>query len=263
MSLPEPYAIPERDTPTLTGDEPLRFRGRALDRDVLSFWRWSSSELLGNALRGRFAEYVVALGTGAHSPFREEWDVHDLETPDGITIEVKSASYLQSWEQRTHSRISFGIAPKLEWDDITGHGEAFVRAARVYVFCVLAHRDMATVDPLDLDQWEFHVLPSSVLDARVPLQKTITLSRLLGLGPTSCDFGGLANRVREAGGTGASPADRPARTPPAADAPTATSANDAVHAAGDAPERRRGSPWLDDPTVPGGARAGGEGRLSR
>jgi len=35
-----------------TGKEPFYFSGKKQPFDVLSFWQWSSSELLGNALRG-------------------------------------------------------------------------------------------------------------------------------------------------------------------------------------------------------------------
>ena len=70
--------------------------GRDLEFDLLSFWQWSCSDLLSNATRGIVAEFLVAraLGTAVYG-VRYEWAAHDLEAPDGITIEVKSAAYLQ------------------------------------------------------------------------------------------------------------------------------------------------------------------------
>lgn len=41
----------------------------------------------------------------------------------------------------------------------------------------------ATLDPMDLAQWEFYVLPSKVLDKRLTTQKTISLVGLLKLAP--------------------------------------------------------------------------------
>ena len=220
--------IPARDTPDLVGAEPLRYRGEPLAENVLSFWRWSSSELVGNALRGWFAEYAVAIATGASSPHRREWDGFDLETPEGTTVEVKSASYLQSWTQRKHSTIGFAIAPKRRWNESRGdHHGPRVRAADVYVFCVLDHRDEATVEPLDLDQWTFHVLPTFVLDERCGDQGSIALGPLRSLGAVPCDFGELAERVKAAGARAAerteraspepgspSPSPVPTRSPP-------------------------------------------------
>ena len=53
------------------------------------------------------------------------------------------------------------------------------RHSDVYVFCVYTHRDQDTINPLDLSQWEFHVLPTKTLNAQAPTQKTITLSSLI------------------------------------------------------------------------------------
>ncbi|MEC4572858.1 hypothetical protein [Streptomyces virginiae] len=39
-----------------------------------------------------------------------------------------------------------------------------LRRSDVYVFCLLEHLDKPTLDPLDLSQWAFHVLPTRVLD---------------------------------------------------------------------------------------------------
>jgi hypothetical protein len=46
----------------------------------------------------------------------------------------------------------------------------------------LTHKDQATVDPLNLDQWTFYVLPTRVLNEVLGNQKTVALSRLIGIG---------------------------------------------------------------------------------
>lgn len=60
--------IPSKEVQILSGSESLMFKGKSLDENVLSFWRWSSSEILGNALRGILAEYIVAIDLGANPP---------------------------------------------------------------------------------------------------------------------------------------------------------------------------------------------------
>ena len=40
------------------------------------------------------------------------------------------------------------------------------RQAEVYVFALLAHQHGATLDPLDVAQWEFFVVPTVTLDRR-------------------------------------------------------------------------------------------------
>ena len=52
------------------------------------------------------------------------------------------------------------------------------RQADVYVFALLFHKDKETVNPLDISQWEFFVLPTIVLDERERSQHSITLPSL-------------------------------------------------------------------------------------
>ena len=175
-----------------TGKEPFVFNGEELPVNVLSFWRWSTSELLGNALRGILAEFIVASAIDALDSPREEWDAYDLISKDGLKIEVKSSAYLQSWEQNKLSNISFGIQPTVLWDADNKRSKEARRQADVYVFCVLAHKDQVTVNPLNLSQWEFYVLDTKVLNDNIPLQKTITLSSLLKLNPVRVSYSELA-----------------------------------------------------------------------
>ena len=44
------------------------------------------------------------------------------------------------------------------------------------------------MDPLDLTQWTFYVLPTRVLDSARPTAKSIGLAGLLKLNPTKASF---------------------------------------------------------------------------
>jgi len=81
----------------ITGSEEFNNGGLKLPASLLDFWKWSSSDLLSNALRGVLTEFIVAmaLGISIDKP-REEWAAYDLVTNDGIKVEVKSAVYVQS-----------------------------------------------------------------------------------------------------------------------------------------------------------------------
>ena len=65
------------------------------------------------------------------------------------------------------------------------------------MFCVLAHKDKGTVNPLDLSQWDFYVLDTKVLNDKVPKQKTITLSSLLKLNPNQIKYDGLTSEINK------------------------------------------------------------------
>lgn len=130
---------------------------------------------------------------------RREWDAADLEPSAGLRVEVKSAAYFQTWTQQRLSRISFGISPTIGWDAASNTiSEAGQRQATVYVFALLEHESKSSVDPLDLDQWRFYVLSTAALNDAVPHQKSISLSRLSGLGPEIVTFANLSAAVARA-----------------------------------------------------------------
>jgi hypothetical protein len=179
-----------------TGKEQFHIQGRGAEFDLLGFWQWSASNLVSNALRGVLAEYIVASDLSVAHGVRTEWDAYDLKTPGGIKVEVKSAAYLQSWRQSAPSKICFDIRPTYGWDSATNTTSVErKRQADVYVFCLLAHPDKATLDPMDLAQWEFYVLSSKVLDEKLPNQKTVSLAGLLRLGPTKAGFGNISRTI--------------------------------------------------------------------
>jgi hypothetical protein len=180
-----------------TGQEQFIFNGEQLPITVLSFWQWSSSELLGNALRGVLAEFIVASAIDVLEKPREEWDAYDLLSPQGLKIEIKSSSYLQSWEQTKLSKIIFGIQPTSAWESSKGRSEVFKRQADIYIFCVLAHKDKRTVNPLDLIQWDFYILDTTVLNEKKPSQKTITLSSLKKLNPVKVKYDELRAEINK------------------------------------------------------------------
>ena len=162
------------------GAEHFHRSGTLLDADLLDFWGWNVSNLVSNATRGILAEYIVARGVGISTVgVRNEWAAYDLTSPDGVKIEVKSSAYLQAWFQSRFSVISFSTRLSRAWDPETNVMSSDAkRQADVYVFALLAHRDKRTIDPLDIDQWKFYVVPTWKLNARTRSQHSITLKSL-------------------------------------------------------------------------------------
>ena len=162
------------------------------------FQAWAYDDLLTNTTRGVLAEYIVATALGILDTKRVEWDQYDLEI-DGVGVEVKSAAYVQTWEQARISEIAFGIRPAKGWDARTNtYAASAKRSADVYVFCLLEGEDREHVDPLQVAQWTFHVLSTSELDRQVPTQKTIRLGPLKALRPRQCKYDELKAAIHEA-----------------------------------------------------------------
>lgn len=203
-----------------SGRERFRDGAKELNFDLVSFWQWSASDLLSNTTRGIVAEYLVARALDADPEgVRDEWAAYDLRTKDGVKIEIKSAAYLQSWYQGRLSRISFVIPKTRAWDPSTNRlDDQPARQADVYVFALLAHQDKQTVQPLDVSQWVFYVLPTAVLDGRTRSQHSVTMPTLCKLCERSVGYHDLraavaeaAKRQREA--TATPPFQRPTTSP--------------------------------------------------
>ena len=181
-------------TEFLSGDAKFHFNGTDdVNFDVQEFWAWSASDLVENTARGVLAEFLVAkaLDISMTKP-RRGWGSYDLKTDDELKIEVKSAAYVQSWNQSKLSSIQFDIKKRQGWDPDTDiEAPVAQREADVYVFALLAHKDKPSINPLDLSQWEFWALATVELDRRERSQHSIALNSLIGLAGPSVGFNDL------------------------------------------------------------------------
>jgi len=151
---------------------------------------WCYGDLLDNANRGKVAEFIIAKACGVADSHRQEWDSVDLHV-GGVSVEVKSSAYLQTWHQDKPSVISFDIgARKKSWDAATNVWNVFPsprRVASVYVFCVFKELDREIANPLNVQQWEFYVVATKRLNERFPGQKRLGLNPLRRL-TSSIDY---------------------------------------------------------------------------
>ena len=88
--------------------------------DLLSFWQWSFLDVVSNVTRGVLARTLLLKPLGvAGDRVREEWATYDLKALDGTRVEVKSASYIQSWRQDQLLQITFRVPKTRAWDKDT------------------------------------------------------------------------------------------------------------------------------------------------
>ena len=161
--------------------------------DKSDFLNWGFGEVLENRTRGILAEYIVAKALDALSEKRIEWDYCDLRYR-GVEIEVKSAAYVQSWEQKRPSTIGFEIGTRRwkwahETNDMVEVAPA-ARLANIYVFCLLDILDRNQAAPLDTAQWRFFVAPTATINQHLGTQKRAGLASIQRIAE-ACDFGAL------------------------------------------------------------------------
>lgn len=71
----------------------LEIKGKLLD-----YLAWAYSDLCDDVNKGVFAEWLVAKILGINTERRYLWANSDLESSEGIRVEVKASAYWQSWK---------------------------------------------------------------------------------------------------------------------------------------------------------------------
>ena len=66
------------------------------------------------------------------------------------------------------------------------------------LFCLLAHKDKPTLDPTNLDQWQFLVIASRKIDSELDAQESISLHRLWKLRTVRCVYGEIDSAIEQA-----------------------------------------------------------------
>jgi hypothetical protein len=193
MELPFP-ALPRR---RLSGGEAFVADGASVPRmTVLAFWQWAVSDLGDGTTRTLLAKYIVASALGEQASARSARAPYDLRSPAGRTVEVKCAAYLQPWGRRQAAQIRWSIRPARRWDPQSNALTAApTRQADVYVLSLLRHQQEATLDPLNLDQWEFYVVPTAVLDERCGEMRVLSLTRVQALRISPVPFAAIRSTV--------------------------------------------------------------------
>jgi hypothetical protein len=197
MEIYQSMLLPEINPELKSESEELTFSGNSTGCTILDFWKWRMSNLLSNTDRGALAEFIVAKSIGIDEQTRIDWREFDLLTEDGkIKIEIKSASYIQAWKQSKFSKIRFSIKKTRAWCYTTQAYLEPKRHADVYVFCLMANQNQATLDPLKLEQWQFYVVKTAILNEKYENQSSISLIDLQKL-TESISYYELRNEIFE------------------------------------------------------------------
>lgn len=186
----------------LTGSEVFKNTG-GKKFSVLEFWRYGFSNLNSNVLRGALAEFIVenALRGSEQIDVRNPWGDSDVISPEGKKIEVKCCSYIQDWDQNDYSRIVWtGLkAKELYWSSAVGPLPTAPADYKsdIYVLALFKHKDHATLDILDMDQWCFWVLTREQVREISKNGNSISLLRLERVGVKSANFLALPSVLSE------------------------------------------------------------------
>lgn len=160
------------------GEEKLGF-------NLVDFWRFKYSNIYD--IQGAIAEFIVAKALGLDTASNiEYWTLWDIDYR-GMRIEIKETSYYHPWNKdgKVSSSRSFGItkANSRYAESATGKLEegkenVYERQNDIYVFCLNIGNTKEESNPLNLNNWEFYVIPTKIINEKCGNNKSISLNRV-------------------------------------------------------------------------------------
>ena len=161
----------------LSGKEKFTFQNEITGLSILEYWQWLYSDIYD--LQDTLAEYIVAKALGKGEPDNTgSWTLYDISYREK-RIEVKETSYFHSWQtdEETKSRVrTFGITKA--YSEYQNNTSKLERQNDLYVFCLNTGETKSDSNPLQLEHWEFYVIPTSVINDKCGEHKTISLSKV-------------------------------------------------------------------------------------
>ncbi len=187
----------------MTGNELFQNNGLFMNFNLLDFWSWYASDLLNHPVRGAIAEFIVAKALGLSTEDKAGWSPYDL-LYNGKKLEIKSCARVSDSHGGKTSRIVFSIKKQLclrEEDVTDGYctkeqlWKHKCHHSDFYIFCFLAEDDNSKANPVMLEQWEFYILPTPVMDRELGDRQTIRIPVILSLGGIKCSWENLKDRL--------------------------------------------------------------------
>ena len=167
----------------MTGKEKFVFDKVELGFDYTDFWRFHYSNIYD--LQDKIAEFIVSKALGIdHAQNDQYWTLWDVSYRNK-RIEVKETSYYHSFneEGKVSKQRVFGITKANgSYDSANSGNSDFCRQNDIYVFCLNIGDTRETSYPLNLNNWEFYIVPTAIIDEKCGNNKTISLGRIKGLG---------------------------------------------------------------------------------
>lgn len=166
----------------MNGNEKFILNNTELDFGILDFWKSKYSNIYN--MQEVIAEFLVEKALGIDKAQNTDyWTLYDILYRN-YRIEIKQTSYYHPWNE--NAKISnvrrFGITmANSNYESVDGENK-YERQNDIYVFCLNTGETRADSNPIDLNNWEFYVVPTSVINENCGSNKTIVLKKVREIG---------------------------------------------------------------------------------
>ncbi len=152
--------------------------GQELDFGILDFWKYKYSNVWN--IQEYIAEFLIEKALGLEeSQNTEYWTLYDINYRNK-RIEIKETSYYHPWNENgkiSNQRV-FGITMANSNYEDSENENKFERQNDVYVFCLNTGKTREEANPLDLNNWEFYIVPTITINELCGKNKTISLNKV-------------------------------------------------------------------------------------
>ena len=179
----------------LNGTEPFVMNGKSVGFNMLDFWKFEFSNIYD--MQDEISEFIVAKALEIDVPYNKEmWTLCDIMYRDK-RIEVKETSYYHPWNKdgQVSEQRAFGITKANSIYEKPDEENKYERQNDLYIFCVVNGNTREESNPLNLNNWDFYIVPTSVINEKCKDNKTISLSRIQNMGYRPFDFSKIKEEV--------------------------------------------------------------------
>ena len=145
---------------------------------MLDFWESKFSNIYN--MQVVIAEFIVEKALGIDKAQNiDYWTLYDILYKN-FRIEIKETSYYHSWNEngKISKQIMFGITKANSNYETVEMENKFERQNDIYVFCLNIGDTKESSNPMNLNNWEFYIIPTSVINKECRDNKKISLNRV-------------------------------------------------------------------------------------
>ena len=172
----------------LKGNEKFVIGGTELNLTMLDFWQFKYSNIYN--LQEVIAEFLVAKALDREKADNDDyWTLWDIDYRNK-RIEVKQTSYYHSFNKPgvVSKQRSFGINKTNSNYEYVNEKNCYERQNDIYVFCLNTGDTAESSNPLNLENWEFYIVPTRIINEFCGDYKTISLGRIKTMGFTPIPY---------------------------------------------------------------------------
>lgn len=162
----------------MEGNEKFTYNNKELEFGIIDFWKYKYSNIWN--MKEYIAEFLIEKALGLEkSQNTDSWTLYDIYYRNK-RIEVKETSYYHPWNENgkiSNQRI-FGISMANSNYENAKEENRFERQNDLYVFCLNIGETKKESNPMDIDNWEFYIVPTNTINKLCGKNKTISLNKV-------------------------------------------------------------------------------------